>query len=122
MLESLYITLILAAFFFLIVGIYVGSFNKEKTRLGVTVVFLLLSAVLFTVLALTSQSVTNDFCKNQVTQTVVSGSVTTYSNELSCITQRYSLGYLGGIFSFMVIFNIVMMGVYVILNKKRRNE
>lgn len=124
MLVSIYITLVLLAFVFFAWGMYNGSYGSRivvrsgntliyDTKLAVTVIVFLISALLFGILALSSLSVTKDYCENQVTQTVLTGNTTAYTNQITCQTQRYPNQMLSALWTGLFLLAIIMPFVYI---------
>lgn len=130
MLETIYITFTILAFLFLALAIYSGSFGKQESenslmnsqqrhtsRIGATVVLLLMSATLFVILALSSMSIETTHCENQINQTEIVGNTTTYTNHIGCINQRHSQDDLGEIYSGIIIAIIVLMFIYIVKDR-----
>lgn len=126
MLISIYIALILLAFVFLGLGLYNGAYGSKlavesksgqgivyHSKLIITISFLLIAALCFMAAALNSLAVTVDHCENQITQTVVSGNTTTYTNQISCETVRHPNEMLGALWGGLFIFTVAMLFVYV---------
>lgn len=59
MILSIYLILVLLAFLFLIIAMYVGSYTD---KIGTAILFILISMVLFSIVALNSLSITKTFC------------------------------------------------------------
>lgn len=92
MLVQIYILLIILGFFSLILSIFLGSIfrsrdTEDKRHVVSGLIFILVAGICFMIVALSSLYITQDFCENQVTQEIVSGNQTTYTNSIDCTTQ-----------------------------------
>lgn len=125
MLLAIYITLVFLGFMLLAAGIYYGSSKtkmsgndqmgwniEEQAKMGPALVYLMLSAILFSIVALQSMDITDSSCLNQQVNITTSGNTTSYL--VDCQDTAYKLDYLGALFGGMVIFDIAMMLIYVI--------
>lgn len=122
---STYAILIILAFSTLAAGICSGSYGKRReikgemeiwrdSKIGVTITFLLISAILFLVIAYNSMDIGILHCENQVTKaTSISESITTYTNQISCTTQKTSYEELAALFGSLVLFDAALVLVYV---------
>jgi len=92
MILSLYIFFALLGVLFFLLAILFGTFMKgedpeDKRNIGVSILCILVAGILFGMVALHSLDINQDFCENRVTQSVVSGNTTTYTNAMVCTTE-----------------------------------
>ena len=124
MLLEIYIIIVILGFVFLGFGLHNGSYGSKISipdgqnyavlnKVGLTVIYLLLSSIMFTFLSFQSMDITTEHCENQITQTEININTTTYTNSINCLIQHHKNSYLAGFFGCMVVFNIVMLFVYV---------
>lgn len=123
MIIDIYLLLMVLGFIFLCLGIYSGSYGArtnqdgiQDSKIGATVSFLMLSMILFSLVALNSMSVETEQCVNQITGQEGNSTNLTYSNSLSCTTQRYTYEFLAYLFSGLALYDVVMIFVYVVKN------
>lgn len=114
MLPLIYSVLTILTFAILCTGIYYGSFARkiEPRITGVAISFVLISAILSTILAFNSMSITETFCENHISSTNTTGNLTEYTNDLSCVTQRHSEQGLSALFTGMIFFEMFLLLYY----------
>lgn len=118
MIIALYVLFVILGFVCFSLAVALGSLLKgedpeDRKNVAFSVMFVLIAGLLFMTVALESTSITQDFCENQVTQSVTVNGTTTNTNQIECTTQRYSNTGLSWFFYGMVLICLVLFVIYI---------